>query len=300
VILASEHAETRRFAADDGTSLHYLEWPTTPKTRRASLAYLHGIASHAGWFAETADLLSTRGVQVFAPDRRGSGRSGGPRGHVGSYEELLSDVSRLIEIVNRSSNGPLFVAGSSWAAKLALVYAVTRPRDIAGLILIGPGLIPQIRLPLGERLRVAFGHRILPTAGVRIPLWPELYTANTPYLDYIKADPLRLLTASTQFFWETRRLDRMRDRAARVLRVPLLVQIGDDDRMMDVEATERWFAGVSSSDKTLAIYPGAKHVLDFEPDPRQYRADLVEWMLARASSSPLHSSITSMETSGAH
>jgi alpha-beta hydrolase superfamily lysophospholipase len=289
VSLPSEHAVSRHIGASDATPLHYLEWPSAHDTTRATLVYLHGIASHAGWFVETAEVLNERGVHVFAPDRRGSGRSGGPRGHIASYEQALSDVHRLIEVINHEwSDIPLFLAGSSWAAKLALVYAVARPRDVAGLLLIGPGLTPRIGLPSGQRLQVLFGRIFAPTASLPIPLWPELYTQNKTYLDYIKADPLRILTATTRFFWETNRLDRQRDRAAEALRVPLLVQIGEEDAMMDVEATRRWFASVGSNDKTLTIYPGAKHTLDFEPDPRQYRSDLVTWILAR---SLVHSSV---------
>jgi alpha-beta hydrolase superfamily lysophospholipase len=115
-------------------------------------------------------------------------------------------------------------------------------------------------------------------------LLPEQYTQNPRYVEYIREDPLRLRTATARFFWETRRLDRMRARATSALRVPLLVQMGEEDAMMDVAAIRRWCRDVSSVDKTLRIYPGAKHTLDFEPDPTTYRDDLAAWILARTSS----------------
>src|SRR5262249_55237602 len=102
----------RFFPADDGTLIHYREWPCDGDTR-AVLVFLHGIASHAGWFAETAEVLGARGIRVVAPDRRGSGRSGGPRGHLVRYEQALSDLERLIDLVRRDwSRVPLFLAGS--------------------------------------------------------------------------------------------------------------------------------------------------------------------------------------------
>src|SRR6185369_1760770 len=68
--------------AADGTRLHVLRWLPQTGQVRASVLYLHGIATHGAWFSETAELLIGEGIAVYAPDRRGSGRSDGPRGHV--------------------------------------------------------------------------------------------------------------------------------------------------------------------------------------------------------------------------
>jgi lysophospholipase len=131
---------------------------------------------------------------------------------------------------------------------------------------------------------VIVGHLLTPTARLPIPLTPELYTANPPYLDFIRADRLRLLEATTRFFWETARLDRQRGRASARLSLPLLVLQGEDDKMMDVAKTRRWFSRLGVEDKTYRAYPGAGHTLDFEPDRRRYLADMVGWLEVRAAS----------------
>src|SRR5687767_8737669 len=74
-----------RLTAVDGVTLHYRTWTPVGRPPEASLLFLHGIASHGAWFAGTAVHLAERGIAVYAPDRRGSGLSGGPRGHVASY-----------------------------------------------------------------------------------------------------------------------------------------------------------------------------------------------------------------------
>ena len=96
-------------------------------------------------------------------------------------------------------------------------------------------------------------------ARVPIPLTPELYTTNPPYLDFIRTDPLRLLEATAQFFWETARLDRRRRRASARLSLPLLVLQGQDDAMIDVPKTRGWFERLGIEDKTYRAYPGAGH-----------------------------------------
>src|SRR5215211_615326 len=284
---AGGDAERRFLMAGDGVRLHCLHWPSRQPPPSAVLVFLHGIASHAGWFAETAADLNRQGVEVYGPDRRGSGRSGGVRGHLDRYEQALDDVEQVVRLVAAEHPGtPLFLAASSWAAKLAVVYAAQRPASLSGLLLLGPGLTADVKLSPARQLQVLVGHLVAPMAYLPIPLTPELYTTNPPYLAFIRADPLRRLEATAQFFWETARLDRRRRRASAGLALPLLLLQGEADKMIDVPKTRRWFARLGVQDKTYRAYPGAGHTLDFEPDRAQYLADLLGWLSARAGSGP--------------
>jgi alpha-beta hydrolase superfamily lysophospholipase len=92
-------------------------------------------------------------VAAYAPDRRRSGRSGGPRGHLDRYERALDDVEEIVRLVSSEHVGtPLFLAASSWAANLAVVYAADRPASLSGLLLLGPGLLPRVNLSPGRRV----------------------------------------------------------------------------------------------------------------------------------------------------
>jgi acylglycerol lipase len=280
--LAGRGAESRFLTASDGVNLHYLRWSSGRSPPWAVIIFLHGIASHAGWFGETAADLNRQGVAVYGPDRRGSGRSGGPRGHLERYGRALDDVEEMVRLVSSEhQTTPIFLAASSWAAKLAVVYAAQRPSSLSGLLLLGPGLLPRVNLSPTRQLFVVVGHLVAPTARLPIPLTPELYTANPPYVDFIRGDRLRLLEATTRFFWETARLDRQRGRASAHLNLPLLVLQGEDDKMMDVPRTRRWFSRLSVENKTYVAYPGAAHTLDFEPDRSRYLADMLAWLSDR-------------------
>ncbi|HEV2919761.1 MAG TPA: alpha/beta fold hydrolase, partial [Actinomycetota bacterium] len=280
--MAGRGAESRFLTASDGVDLHYLRWSSGRSPPRAAIIFLHGIASHAGWFGETAADLNSQGVAVYGPDRRGSGRSGGPRGHLERYGRALDDVEEMVRLVSSELRAtPIFLAASSWAAKLAVVYAAERPGSLSGLLLLGPGLLPRVNLSPTRQLFVVVGHLVAPTARLPIPLTPELYTANRPYVDFIREDRLRLLEATTRFIWETARLDRRRGRASARLKLPLLVLQGQDDKMMDVAKTRRWFSRLDVEDKTYVAYPGAGHTLDFEPDRSRYLADMVAWLSDR-------------------
>jgi alpha-beta hydrolase superfamily lysophospholipase len=280
--LAGRGAESRFLTASDGVNLHYLRWSGGRSPPRAVLVFLHGIASHAGWFGETAADLNGQDVTVYGLDRRGSGRSGGPRGHLERYGRALDDVGEMVRLVSsEQGTTPVFLAASSWAAKLAVVYAAQRPAALSGLLLLGPGLLPSVSLSPPRQVFVVAGHLVAPTARLPIPLTPELYTANPPYVDFIRGDRLRLLEATTRFFWETARLDRQRRPASAHLDLPLLVLQGEDDKMMDVARTRRWFSRLGVEDKTYVAYPGAGHTLDFEPDRARYLADMLAWLSDR-------------------
>jgi lysophospholipase len=279
----------RFIQASDGVSLHYREWSSGQAGPWAVLIFLHGVASHGSWFGETAADLSEKGVAVYAPDRRGSGLSSGRRGHLARYGRALDDIDEVVRLVALRHEGtPLFLAASSWAAKLAIVYAALRPAPISGLLLLGPGLLARVSLSPARRLAVVVGRFVTPTAPIAIPLTPELYTRTPCYLDFIRADRLRLLTATARFFWETARLDRRRRDASARLRLPLLVLQGEDDLMMDVPKTREWFSRLSVEDKTYRSYPGAGHTLDFEPDRTQYLDDMLGWLSTRVSPRPPH------------
>lgn len=274
-------ASRARLTATDGIPLHYRTWVPADRRPAAALIFLHGIASHGAWFAETAVHLADRGIAVYAPDRRGSGLSGGPRGHIPSYERALDDLDQFRDLAAREQAGaPLFLAGSSWAAKLAIASAARSQEGLAGLLLLGPGLFPRVDLTIRQKLAVLLRHRTRPEIEVRIPLVPDDYTHNPRYLEYVRRDAYRLLTASSRLFWETGRLDRARDRLAAGLNLPILLQIGDADQIMDAPATCAWLQRLAAPDRTSIVYRGAAHTLDFEPEPtvRAYRADLVGWL----------------------
>src|SRR4029450_7349175 len=88
-VLGGSGAESRFLTTSDDIRLHCLHWPSERSPPWAVVIFLHGIASHGGWFGETAADLCRHGVAVYAPDRRGSGRSGGPRGHPTRHERPL-------------------------------------------------------------------------------------------------------------------------------------------------------------------------------------------------------------------
>jgi pimeloyl-ACP methyl ester carboxylesterase len=90
---------------------------------------LHGLAGHAGEWAETASWLTER-FRVLAPDARGHGRS----------ERVPLDVSRaahvadVVFVVERLRLDSVVLVGQSLGGHAALLVAARRPDLVRGLV----------------------------------------------------------------------------------------------------------------------------------------------------------------------
>ncbi len=85
----------------------------------------------AQWLAEWA---RTRGQAFVRFDYSGHGRSGG-RFEERTISHWLSDV---LAVIDRQSQGPLVLVGSSMGGWIALLAARERPERVKGLLLIAP------------------------------------------------------------------------------------------------------------------------------------------------------------------
>ncbi|GAB1542626.1 hypothetical protein NUACC21_53000 [Scytonema sp. NUACC21] len=85
----------------------------------ASIFYIHGIQSHAGWLTEIAAYLNSFSINLFALDRRGSGLSKGLRGDISSTKQLLDDYGTAFEYVRVKLNGcPIIGLGQSFGGSI--------------------------------------------------------------------------------------------------------------------------------------------------------------------------------------
>lgn len=277
VELGGDKDRVRRLAAGDGVQLAYRAYPAEGETRGA-IVYLHGIQSHGAWYLETASELARRGYAVYLPDRRGSGRSGGPRGHFPSAAQLVDDVRRVVERAQDDTGGaPLFLVGGCWGARPAVSYALAEQDRLAGLALVCPALFPKVDVPPADKARVLAGRFAAPMKPIRVPLEDEMFTDNEPYLSFIKSDPLSLREVTAQFFFQQALWDR-KLRAATGLRLPVIVLQSGNDPIVDAGRARAWFERLESPNKRFVLYPEWGHLLDFERERQRYWDDVAGWL----------------------
>jgi alpha-beta hydrolase superfamily lysophospholipase len=252
--------------------------PATPAT--TALVYLHGIESHGGWFDEAADLLATRGYDVFCIDRRGSGLNredrGFPSGHVDRFATLLADIEAFVAPL-REQYERVYLIGLSWGGKLATAYAVTHPEHIDGLVLITPGLRSIVTVSALEAIGILIDSTFAPKNYYKTPIKPEMFTSTPEFLDKIRRDPRKLDYATARFFMETTRLEPYIDRRMPENRVPILLFLAGQDTIIDNEAVVKVLSRGEEHALKIIEYDDQTHSIQFDA-PKRMVDDIVKWI----------------------
>jgi len=267
------------YEGSDGERLFCRRWPAADA--RATLLALHGLGDHSGLYPTLGEALTARGIEVFQPDLRGNGRSGGQRGYIDNWADLRADLAALVNRV-RSEPGarPLFVLGMSLGGLVALDFALQYPAGLRGVIAMAPPLgelgVPAALLALGRVLS-----RVWPRFSLETGMDLRGLSRDPTVVARILADPLFHRRGTARLSTEvTRTIERLQGAAAE-FPVPVLVQHGTADRMVLPEGSRRFVAHVGHPDHRLIEYAGAYHALLADLDGERVLADLGDWILQR-------------------
>lgn len=270
--------EFRSWTMSDGYELRGRHWPG--RRGGPAIIYLHGIQSHGGWYEWSASKLAQTGATVIMPDRRGSGMNEASRGDVPGADRWLRDIDELADWVRQSADvqRPALV-GVSWGGKLAALWANERRGAASDILLIAPGLFPQVDLRLHKKLAVAWSF----TGGGRrmfeIPLCdPALFTENVEGQAFIRDDKLKLTHVTGRFLLSSARLDRKLARApACGLTTRCTLLLAGRDRIIRNAATEEWLQRACGVEPRVVQLEHASHTMEFEADPAAFEAVIGDW-----------------------
>jgi alpha-beta hydrolase superfamily lysophospholipase len=245
---------------------------------RARVVFLHGVASHGGWYTRSCHFLNSVGFEVHFLDRRGSGVNLDGRGDVDRYETWIDDVAQYLEQIGKSR--PVVLCGISWGGRLATAFARQHPGMIDGLALLCPGLYSHFEPRMLQRLTLAGPlPKRVKSRHVKIPLiHAPLFTDTPRWREYIAHDPLTLRQVTVRFAQADRRLLKLARQSAPFVRAPTLLMLGGRDRIVANLPTRAFLKRSAAVHKTLIEYPNGAHTLEFEADPERYFSDLADWI----------------------
>jgi alpha-beta hydrolase superfamily lysophospholipase len=232
---------------------------------RAGLVLLHGLRSHAQWFSEAADELADRGVSVYALDRRGSGSSSGSRGDIERYDQWLNEIESAVALARSEQPGlPIHLLGHCFGANLGLAYCLTRPLDLASLVMLTPGLhIKPSYTPL-EKLAIGVAAALDGSRRFRMPQEDWMFTGDPEVLAWIKGDRRGALSVTARCLLEIDRMGAWIRRDVDGLQVPLLVLAASRDRISDNRRNEQLLHAKLGTSCRWSTFDG-EHFLLAEP-----------------------------------
>lgn len=273
------HVESR-FAGHGGLELFRQSWRPSG-TPRAVVVNLHGLGDHSGLYPTLVDHLVAREMVVQSFDLRGNGRSAGPRGYVGHWQEYREDLAGFVTLVAREDPGrPVILIGNSLGGLIVLEYALGTPAGLRGVIAVSSPLgqlnVPGPLMAAGRMLS-----RVWPRFSMQTGLDLSGLARDPGVAEAIVADPLFHRRGTARLSTEvTAAIARVRAGAGS-FRLPLLLLHGSDDRMVSPEGSRAFAAEAGSPDKQLIEYPAAYHALFADLGYEQVLADVTGWIEAR-------------------
>lgn len=134
---------TFTFKDHQGIDIFTYKWAPDAAKPTACIQVSHGLAEHAGRYAEFAEYFTGKGFVCYANDHRGHGRTAGVesrRGILGpgGWGAVVEDMKQLTDRITTEYPGlPVFLVGHSWGAYLGQDYAQRFGSALRGLVQTG-------------------------------------------------------------------------------------------------------------------------------------------------------------------
>lgn len=272
----------RDFPCSDGHYVTCYEYPAAADVPASgiNLLLLHGIQSHAGWYTGSCQQFAQKGHRVFFLNRRGSGLDQIHRGDTPTWRRLVKDIQEFLrDQQKRQSGGSWVLGGISWGGKLAAALASRSPDLVDGLLLMCPGIVPIVGLPLATRLNILFSRLLYPSKPFPIPLDdPAFFTGKDHWKTWLSQDKLSLSKATARFLVESVRLDLWLKWQSRGWKLPTLLLLAGQEKVINNSETRDRVENLAEGPFLVKDYPTAHHTLEFEGPDILWVDDVDLWL----------------------
>ena len=264
-----------------GLRLYYRGWEADAPC--ATLVVAHGLSEHSGRYVEFGRAMAAFGISTFCLDLRGHGLSEGRRGHVDHFHLLLQDIDRFRREVGSIAGTaqPQFLLGHSMGGLITARYVEEYESDLAGAVIISPWLGTAMPIPRWKVVAASFLNRVLPSLPISAGI-DERWLSHDPlvvrrYRDdalvHGKITPRLFTEVGTAMGLVTQRSDR--------IRIPLLLLLAGDDRIVDTTKSESFARSLTGGDVTVRVLPDYYHEVLNDHDRALAQFEIRDWIMAR-------------------
>ena len=270
------------FKAKDGLDLFYQGWLPSDSPKSV-LAVVHGYDDHSGRYGNLVDHFLPLGYALYAFDHRGHGRSQGQRGHVGSFEDYLSDVGIFLNIVrSKNHDSTIFLVGHSMGGLIALMFSIQYPKDLTGVIVSSPFLGLNKKLHSWEMISVRLLSLIWPTFSLpNKSIKPEYLSHDKSVIEAKGKDSFNHHVTTPGWFMEITKAQTTLLNNTHTFNPPLLIMYGEDDKIVDSRLPLVFYEKVVNYDKKIVGYKGYCHEIFNEVGKEVVFKEMEGWLSKR-------------------
>lgn len=261
----------------NGLDLYARGWAPQGKPK-ASIMLVHGHGEHVVRYDHVAAVLAENGYAMLGFDLCGHGKSGGPRGHVQTYNAYMDDIAAFSQQVEQRYAGlPHFLYGHSLGGNLVLNYALRRKPELRGVIATGPWLKLAFQPPASQMKLGRLMNGIAPGFTQHSKLNTKGLSHDQAVVSAYENDPLVHDKISARLFVEMYETGLWALEHAAEFPLPLLLMHGAEDPITSAKASQE-FAEKAGDKVTLKIWDGMYHEIHNEPEQAQVFAYMLDWL----------------------
>lgn len=267
---------TEELTTPDACNLFLRSWRTdNPDV----LLILHGLGGHSGWYIDMGNHYAAQGINVYAMDHRGFGRSGGLRGHIDDYHTYVEDIHFIVtEIRKRHPEGRIYLLGHSMGGIFAAHFAAKYGDMLTGVLFLNPWIRDTSKLSPITTLLILLGgifksKHYWQAAGGTVNM-----TTNPEAIQMLQTDPFWVHEQTATFLFQLFLMRLAMFNKAKSITIPALVMQAEADKAVLIDQSLKFFETLASKDKTCKTYPGYDHDCEFQKDRSLLDNDLVNWI----------------------
>ena len=240
---------------------------------------VHGFGEHSGRYGKLTQGMLANDVGVAAFDLRGHGRSGGPRGHVRSWNEYLIDLGEFVRTIgSRFPDSPIFLFGHSLGSLIVADYALSKPEGLSGVVLsslgiepagaAGPVLVAVAKLLSG----------VAPRFRAPLSIDSRALSRDLEEVKSYEADPLVHHVGTARWGTESLKAIKKLKTSERRLALPVLMIHGGADRINLIKAAREFFSRTAAEGSEFREYVDSYHEAHNDLDHQKVIDDLADWL----------------------
>jgi alpha-beta hydrolase superfamily lysophospholipase len=275
----SQRSEMLFKCPSDNEALFVQRWKPVGDPK-AVILMTHGVAEHSECYNHTAQAFAHQGLDVWAWDLPGHGKSYGQRGYVKAFAEYTDRLGEVFQkIKSQSQEIPFFLFGHSMGGMITFQFGLHNPTaPVKGYFLSSPAFGVKVQVPYVKDQAARILMHVAPKLTIPHQIVYEELSRDSELTNTYYKDPLRHTKFSAPLYLGILEATESAMQRASEFKAPIVIQAAGQDKIVDVLATQEIFAKLGSPLKRLKIYPDSFHEIFNDTNKQEVIDDFVAFL----------------------